>query len=61
MDSFLVVAEIIPEHGSVLQVGLRVSLLSVDENGELGGVSDEKDGGVVVDPVEVALLSIKLG
>lgn len=49
-----------PEHVSILQVGLRISLLGVDEVRELGRVPDEKDGGVVVDPVPVALLGPQL-
>lgn len=47
---------IIPEHGGVLEVGLRVSLLGVDEVGKLCWVAQEEDGRVVEDPVEVALL-----
>ena len=39
---------------------LRVTLLRVDEVGELGGVTDEKHGSVVEDPVEVALLRFDL-
>lgn len=59
--TLLVVGNVVPHHSGVLEVGLGVSLLSVDENGELGGVSDEKDGGVVVDPVNVSLVGVELG
>lgn len=39
---------------------LGVTLLGVDEVGELGGVADEEDGCVVKDPVEVTLLGPNL-
>ena len=39
---------------------LRVTLLRVDEVGKLGGVTNEKHGSVVEDPVEVALLGLDL-
>lgn len=52
--------QVVPEHSSILQVGLRVTLLSVDEEWEVGGISEEEDGCVVVDPVPVALLSVEL-
>lgn len=61
VNALLVVGKVVPEHVGVLEVGLGVSLLGVDEDGELGGVSDEEDGGVVVDPVDVALLGVELG
>lgn len=37
-------------------MGLWISLLRVNEVGELGRVSDEEDWGVVEDPVKVALV-----
>lgn len=55
-----VLREVVPEHVRVLQVGLRVTLLGVDEVGELGRVADEEDGGVVEDPVAVALFGTDL-
>lgn len=55
-----ILAKVIPEHVGILEVSLRVTLLGVDEMRELGGVTDEEDGGVVEDPVEVALLSLDL-
>lgn len=58
---FLVLDQVVPEHVSILQVSLRVSLLGVDEVRELGWVSDEKHWGVVVDKVQVTLLSVELG
>ena len=45
-----------PEHVSILRVSLGVTLLGVDEVGELGRVTDKEDGGVVEDPVKVTLL-----
>mmetsp|Transcript_137763 Transcript_137763/g.194883 ORF Transcript_137763/g.194883 Transcript_137763/m.194883 type:complete len:292 (-) Transcript_137763:39-914(-) len=50
----------VPEHVGILQVGLGVSLLGVDEIGELLGVSDEEDGGVVAGHIPVAFLSVEL-
>lgn len=41
VERFGVLTEVIPERIVVLEVGLRISLLSVDEVGELGGVSKE--------------------
>ena len=39
-------------------MGLRVTLLSVDEVRELAGVADKEDRGVVEDPVKVALVRL---
>lgn len=50
----------IPDHVGVLQVGLRIPLLCVDEGGEEEGVTDEEDGCVVADEVPVAVLSVVL-
>lgn len=60
VDGLLVGGEVVPEHGGVLQVGLGVPLLGVDEHWELGRVTEEEDGGVVEDPVPVALRGIEL-
>ena len=60
MHGFLVGGEIVPEHGGIFQVGLGVALLSVDKNGELGGIPNKEDGSVVEDPVPVTLLRIEL-
>ena len=49
-----------PEHVRVLQVGLRVPLLCVNEVGELGRVTDEEDGGVIEDPIPVTFISSEL-
>lgn len=38
MSGFLVGGEVVPEHGRVLEIGLRVALLRVDEDGEFGGI-----------------------
>lgn len=59
MRRLLVGGEVVPEHGRILQVGLRVPFLSVDEEGELGWVSKEEDWGVVEDPIPVALFSVE--
>lgn len=44
-----------PEHIGIFEMSLRVPLLGVDKVGELCGVPEEEDGGVVEDPVPVAL------
>lgn len=38
----------LPEHVAVLEVGLRITLLGVDEHGELARIANEEDGGVVL-------------
>lgn len=38
MGGFLVGREVVPEHGGVLEIGLGVALLGVNEDGEFGGV-----------------------
>ena len=60
VNRFLVSREVVPEHGGILQVGLGVALLGVDEDGEFGGIPDEENRGVVEDPVPVALLRVEL-
>jgi len=50
----------IPEHIGVLAVSLRISLLCVDEIGELGRISDEEDGSVVSNHIVVTFFSVKL-
>lgn len=52
-------AEVVPEHGGVFEVGLRVALLRVDEDGEVDRIPQEENGRVVEHPVEIALLSIE--
>lgn len=51
--------EEVPEHIGAFKVGLRVSLLSVDEVGEFDGISDEEDRGVVTSHIPVTLLSVE--
>lgn len=51
--------EIVPEGISVFQICLGIPLLSVDESRELGWVSNEEDGGIIVHPVQVPLLGIE--
>ena len=46
-------------HGSIFEIGLRVTLLGMDEDGEFGRVTEEEDGSVVENPVPIALLSIE--
>jgi len=60
VSGLLVGGQVVPEHCRILQVGLWVSLLGVDEEGELGRVTEEEDGRVVKHPVPVALLGVEL-
>ena len=41
-------------------MSLRISLLGVNEVREFSRVTDEEDGGVIEDPVQVTLLSLQL-
>lgn len=60
VDRLVVGRKIVPEHSSVLEISLRVALLRVDEDGELGRVAQEENGGIVEHPVPVALLGVEL-
>jgi hypothetical protein len=60
MDRLRVLAKITPERLWILQVGLRVPLLGVNEKWKLGGVSKEEDRGVVPDKVPVSLSRLDL-
>lgn len=59
MESFWTVAPEIPDHVRVMKIGLRVSLLGVNEVRELHGILDEEDGCVVANHVIVSFLSIE--
>ena len=59
VGGFLMRREVVPEHGGVLEVGLRIAFLRVDEDGELAGVAEEEDGRVVEDPIPVALFRVE--
>ena len=48
MDRLLMGGEVVPKHRCISQVGLRVAFLGVDEEWEVGRVSEEEDGCVVV-------------
>jgi len=47
-------------HGGVLEIGLRIALLGVDEDGEFGRVTEEKDRRVVEHPIPIAFLCVEL-
>ena len=59
MSRLLVGGEVIPEHCRILEIGLRVSLLSMNEDGEFGWISEKENGGVIEDPIPITLLGIK--
>lgn len=46
-----IIRTVIPESVLIFGISLRVPLLSVDEDGELCWIPQEKDGGVVSDLV----------
>ena len=60
MDGLVVGGEVIPEHGGVLKVGLRIAFLGVDEDGEFSRVAQEENRGVVEHPIPVSLLGVEL-
>ena len=49
-----------PEHVSIFQVSLGVPLLSVNEVGELGRISNEENWGVVEDPIPISFVCPQL-
>jgi hypothetical protein len=59
MGGLWVLGKEIPENVGILQVGARISLLCMDEVRELDGITDEKDWGIVHDPITVTLLSVE--
>ena len=63
MDRFWVLRQVIPEHCAVIAVGEMcgwIALLGVDEVRELGGVSEEENGGIVCHHIPVSFLSPEL-
>lgn len=60
VNCLLVRAQVVPEHGGVLQVSTGVALLGVDEEGEVARIPQEEDGRVVEHPVPVTLLRVEL-
>lgn len=60
VKAFRRVREEAPKHVGIGYVGLRTSLLRVDEVGETNGVANEKDGRVVPHQVPVAFFGVKL-
>ena len=51
---FLVGGQVIPEHRCILQIGLRVTLLSVNEDGEFAGIPKKEDGRIVEHPIPIS-------
>ena len=52
--------EVVPEHGGILQVGLGIALLGMDEYGEFRWVTEEEDRRVVEDPIPISLFGVEL-
>lgn len=59
VNGLLMGRQIVPEHGGIFEICLGVALLGVDEEGEIGRITDEEDGSVVVDPVPVAFVCVE--
>ena len=51
---FLVGGQVIPEHRCIFQIGLRVTLLSVNEDGEFAGIPNKEDGRIVEHPIPIS-------
>jgi hypothetical protein len=60
MDTLLVTRKKVPKGSGVLQVRLWVSLLGMDEGGELHTVSNKEYWRVIANHIPVPFLSIKL-
>lgn len=60
MSRLLMSRKVVPEHGGIFEIRLRVSLLRMDENGKFGGVAKEENRGVVEDPIPIAFIGVKL-
>lgn len=60
VDGLRVINQVVPEHVGILQVGLGVSFLSVNEVRKLGGVTEKEDRRVVVYHVQVTFLGVQL-
>lgn len=52
--------EKVPSSIGVLEISARITLLSVNEVRELGGITDKEDGRVVANNVEIAFLGVEL-
>ena len=51
---FLVGWQVIPEHRCILQIGLRIALLSVNKDGEFARIPKKEDRRIVVHPVPIS-------
>lgn len=60
VNSLLVSGQIVPEHGGILQVSLRIPLLGVNEDGELGRIPQEENRSIVEHPIPVSFIGIEL-
>ena len=46
-------------HGSIFEVGLGISLLGMDEDGEFGRVAKKEDGRIVEDPIPITFFGVE--
>lgn len=55
-----VVGKIVPEHGSVLQIRLRVSLLRMNEIWKICGIPQKENWSIIEYPIPIAFLCVEL-
>jgi hypothetical protein len=60
MKGFSVNRQEVPENIGIFQIGSRVSLLRMNEIGELDRITDEEDWGIVHHPITISLFSVEL-
>jgi len=60
MNRLFMGTEVIPEHRSILEIRLWITLLCVNENREFGRITDEEDWRIVVNPIPITFLGIEL-
>ena len=56
VNGFRIRREIIPEHIGILQIGLRIAFLSMDEEREFRGISQEEYRSIVHDLLLVSVI-----
>lgn len=59
MNGFLELAQIVPKHACILQIGLRIPLLGVNKERKLGGIPEEEDGRIVEYPVPISVFGVE--
>lgn len=60
VNTFWILAQIVPKHVWIFKMCLRISFLGVNEMREFSGITDKEDWGVIEYPIEITLLSFDL-